>query len=346
MKTAVGINGFGRIGRGFFRAASQDREFMKKFDIVAINDITGPETLAHLLRYDSVYGAYPHQVDVKKNALVVAGKTLRILSERDPANLPWKKLQVEIVLESTGLFTKRKHAKKHIQAGARKVIITAPSSDPDATIVLGVNDAAYDRSRHRIISMASCTTNCLAPIVKVLNDAYGIDQGFLTTCHAYTNDQSIHDQPHNDLRRARAATMSIIPTTTGAAKAIGKVVPEVEGRMDGIALRVPVPDGSINDIVLRLRKKVTVRQLNSTLKRASRSKFKGIIEYTEEPLVSSDIVGNRHSAIVDGLSTNVIGGRGNLVKVMAWYDNELGFSSRLVDLVKFMSRREHGESGK
>ena len=336
MKVAIGINGFGRIGRGFFRAAWKDSEFIKRFDIAAVNDVTDAATLAHLLRYDSVFGRFDANVDVKGNDLVVDGKRVRVLSERDPSKLPWKKLNVRIVIESTGRFTKHVDSENHLNAGAKTVIISAPSSDPDATIVMGVNEHIYNRKKHNIISMASCTTNCLAPVVKTLNDKYGIEQGFLTTCHAYTSDQNIHDLPHSDLRRSRAANLSIIPTTTGAAKAIGKVIPEVNGKMDGLALRVPVPDGSINDMSLMLKRTVTSSQVNDTLKRAAKANLKGILQYSEEPLVSSDIIGNTHSAIIDGLSTNVIGGRGKLVKVMAWYDNEWGFASRLVDLVKFI----------
>jgi glyceraldehyde-3-phosphate dehydrogenase type I len=260
--------------------------------------------------------------------------------ERDPANLPWKDLGIDYVIESTGLFTDRDSASKHLKAGASRVIISAPATNPDITIVLGVNEHLYDPKRHKIVSMASCTTGSLAPVVKVLNDAFGIEQGFLTTCHAYTNDQRTLDLPHRDLRRARAAAVSIIPTSTGAARAIGEVLPELKGRMDGIALRVPVPDGSISDITLLLKTEVTKEEVNRALRTACEGRMKGIVEYTEEPIVSRDIIGNPHSAIIDGLSTMVIGGKGRLVKVFSWYDNEWGYSCRLVDLIKFMASKE------
>jgi len=334
----VGINGFGRIGRVFLRSALQDKEFMKKFNIVAVNDVTDAKTLAHLLKYDSVHGILDADISYKENALIVDGKEIKVLSEKDPANLPWKDLGVEIVLESSGLFTDRESAMKHLLAGAKKVIISAPAKNPDVTIVLGVNEKAYDKNKHSIISMASCTTNCLAPMVKVLNDNFGIRKGFMTTCHAYTNDQRVLDLAHKDLRRARAANLSIIPTTTGAAKAIGEVIPEVAGKLDGIALRVPVADGSITDLVVELGREVTKEEVNSVFKTAEKE-LKGILQYTEEPLVSVDVIGNSHSCIIDGLSTMVVGRKGNLVKVLAFYDNEWAYSVKLVELFNFIDKK-------
>ncbi|MEM2211010.1 MAG: type I glyceraldehyde-3-phosphate dehydrogenase [Nitrososphaerales archaeon] len=339
-KINVGINGFGRIGRGFFRAAIEDKEFLERFSIIAVNDITDAKTLAYLLKYDSVFRTFKGQVSVKDQNLIVNDMVIKVLSEKEPSKLPWKSLGVEVVMESTGLFTDRTSAKKHLDAGAKKVVITAPANDPDVTIVIGVNEKNYDPKKHHIISMASCTTNCLAPVVKVLNEYFGIESGFMTTCHAYTNDQRVLDLPHRDLRRARAAALSIIPTTTGAARAIGLVVPEIAGKMDGIALRVPVPDGSVNDIVVKLKKEVTKEEVNAVLKAAAEGELKGILQYTEDPIVSSDIIGNPHSAIIDGLSTMVLGGKGSFVKVLAWYDNEWGFSCRLVDLLKYMYKQE------
>jgi glyceraldehyde 3-phosphate dehydrogenase len=333
----VGINGFGRIGRVFLRVVLQDKEFMEKFNIVAVNDVTDAKTLAHLLKYDSVHGILDKDVKCGDNSLFVDGKEIKVLSEKEPANLPWKDLKVEIVLESSGLFTDRENAMKHLSAGAKKVIISAPAKQPDATIVLGVNEKIYDKNNHRIISMASCTTNCLAPMVKVLNDNFKIKRGFMTTCHAYTNDQRVLDLTHKDLRRARAANLSIIPTTTGAAKSIGEVMPEVAGKLDGIALRIPVVDGSITDLTVELEKEVTKEEVNTAFKDAEK-KLKGILQYTEEPLVSIDIVGNPNSCIIDGLSTMVIGERSNFVKVFGWYDNEWGYSVRLADLFKFIMK--------
>ncbi len=330
----VAINGFGRIGRNVFRVAMDGRDFRKKFEIVAVNDLTDAKTLAHLLKYDSVHGIYDAEVRAKDGAIIVDGSEVKVLAEKDPANLPWKTLGVDIAVESTGLFTDRDGAAKHIAAGAKKVIISAPAKNPDITIVMGVNHESYDAARHNIISNASCTTNCLAPVVKVLNDNFTVKRGFMTTCHSYTNDQRILDLPHKDLRRARAAALSIIPTTTGAARAIGLVLPELQGKLDGLSLRVPTPNGSINDLVAELEKEVTKEEVNAALKRASEKELKGILEYTELPLVSVDIIGNPHSAIVDGLSTGVIGG--NFVKVLAWYDNEWGFSCRMVDLMKYI----------
>ena len=336
----LGINGFGRIGRVFFRAALGDKEFLNQFNIVAVNDITTPQTLAHLLKYDSVHGVLKNEIKAKENSIVVDGKEIKVLSEKDPAKLPWKDLGVEYVLESTGRFTDRDGASKHLAAGARKVLISAPAKKPDVTIVLGVNEEVYDVKNHNIISLASCTTNCLAPMVKVLSDNFGVRRGFMTTCHAVTNDQRLLDLEHKDPRRARAAMMSIIPTTTGAAYAIGLVIPELEGKLDGIALRVPVVDGSITDFVAELDKEVTAEEINQAYKEAAAGRMKGILEYTEEPIVSIDVVGNSHTCIIDGKSTMVMNERGNFVKVLGWYDNEWGYSTRLVDMLKFMRLRE------
>jgi len=340
MTVKIAINGFGRIGRLFFRAALKDKDFERMFEVIAVNDITDSKTLAHLLKYDSVFGVLEEDVKAKESALAVKGKDIKVLAEKDPAKLPWKSMNVEYVLESTGLFTDREGASKHLLAGARKVLVSAPAKNPDVTIVIGVNENFYDPKKHNIISMASCTTNCLAPIAKVLNDKFGIEQGFMTTCHAYTNDQRLLDLPHKDLRRARAAALSIIPTTTGAAKAVAEVIPELKGKLDGLALRVPVPDGSINDFVVVLKKEVTKEEVNAILREASETNLKGVLQYTEDPIVSADIIGNPHSSIADGLSTNVIGGRGRMIKVLSWYDNEWGFSCRLVDLLKLMARKE------
>ncbi len=340
MTIKMGINGFGRIGRGFFRAALKDKEFSNLIEIVAVNDITDSRTLAHLLKYDSVFGKFDAEVKAEDDAILVSGKRIKVYSEKDPERLPWKELGVELVLESTGLFTDRAGAEKHIRAGAKKVIVSAPAKDPDITLVLGVNERAYDPAKHNIISMASCTTNCLAPIVKVLDEKFGVEYGLMTTCHAYTNDQRLLDLPHRDLRRARAACLSIIPTTTGAARAIGDVIPIMKGKLDGLALRVPVPNGSINDLVVLLKRDVTKEEVNAALKEAAEGRLKGIMAYTEEPIVSVDIIGDSHSAIVDGLSTMVVGGR--LVKILAWYDNEWGFSCRLVELSKLIAKTFKG----
>jgi glyceraldehyde 3-phosphate dehydrogenase len=304
-----------------------------------VNDLTDPKTLAHLFKYDSTFGKYEGTVEAKEKEIVIDGHNLKVFSEKDPLKLPWKDLKIDIVIESTGKFNDGKEAMKHLTAGARKVIISAPATNPDATILIGINDSIYDNDKHQVISMASCTTNCLAPVLKTINDKFGIESGYMTTCHAYTNDQRILDLPHKDLRRARAAMMSIIPTSTGAAKAIGSVIPELKGKMDGMALRVPVSNGSIVDVVLTLRNNVTKEELNRVLKNSSDSDLKGIMAYTEEPIVSSDIIGEPHSSIVDGLSTMVIGDRSNLVKVMSWYDNEWSFACRLIDLVKFIVKR-------
>ncbi len=330
----VAINGFGRIGRNFFRAAMADADFTRDFEIVAINDLADAKMCAHLLKYDSVFGVSSMDISLKDGAMIVDGKEVKMISERDPTKLPWKALGVEVVVEATGVFRDREGASKHLSAGAKKVIITAPATDPDVTIVMGVNHENYDPKKHNIISNASCTTNSLAPVVKVLNESFGIEQGFMTTVHAYTNDQRTLDFVHKDMRRARAAAVSIIPTTTGAARAVGIVLPELNGKLDGMALRVPVPDGSITDMSLILKKEVTADEVNSALKAASKGKLKGILGYTEDPIVSRDIIGNPHSGIVDSLSTKVIGDKGKLVKVLSWYDNEWGFSCRLVDLLK------------
>ena len=327
--TRVAINGFGRIGRNVLRAAyarSADIE------IVAINDLTDPKTLAHLLRYDSVLGRFAHTVEVTADGIAIDGKEIRVLAERDPAALPWKELDVPIVLESTGFFTSREGATKHLTAGASKVIISAPATDPDVTLVLGVNDAAYDPATHNIISNASCTTNCLAPVAKILLDEFGIERGFMTTTHAYTNDQSILDLPHADLRRARAAAVNVIPTSTGAAKAIGLVVPELKGRLDGIAMRVPVPDGSVVDLVLELGREASVDEINSAIKaKADKGALAGILEYTEDPIVSSDVIGSSYSSVFDSKLTMA---NGKMAKVISWYDNEFGYSNRVVDLLQ------------
>ena len=338
--TNIAINGFGRIGKLFFRAAMQDKEFSKRFDVVAVNDITDTKTLAHLLKYDSNVGKFNGEVSYDAQSLIVNGKKIKVLVERDPANLPWKSLGVEYVVESTGLFTKKEDATKHLNAGAKRVLISAPATNPDITIVMGVNDFVYDPKTQKIISMASCTTGSLAPVAKVLNDNFGIEKGYMTTVHAYTNDQRTLDLPHSDLRRARAAAVNIIPTTTGAAKAIGEVIPELKGKMDGYALRVPVPDGSITDLTCILKKEVTREDVNRALKTAAEGKMKDVLEYTEDPIVSRDILGNSHSAIVDGQCTLVAGGKGNFIKVFSWYDNEWGYSCRLVDLLKYMASKE------
>lgn len=339
MVARIAINGFGRIGRCFLRAAMADKEFGNVANVVAVNDLTDSKTLAHLFKYDSTFGKYGGKVEAKDDEIIVDGHSLKVLAEKDPLTLPWNDLEIDIVIESTGKFNDAKEATKHLTAGAKKVIISAPAKSPDATVLIGINDNLYDNSKHDIISMASCTTNCLAPVLKTLNDKFGIERGYMTTCHAYTNDQRILDLPHKDLRRARAAMMSIIPTSTGAAKAIGLVIPELNGKMDGMALRVPVSNGSIIDIVLTLHREVTKEEVNQALKDSSNTELKGIMAYTEEPIVSSDIIGESHSSIVDGLSTMVLGTKGNLVKIMSWYDNEWSFACRLIDLVKFVLRK-------
>jgi glyceraldehyde 3-phosphate dehydrogenase len=333
MSVKVGINGFGRIGRNFFRAA---KELGKDWDFVAVNDITDAKTLAHLLKYDSVLGTFDREVGVSDAGITVDGDELRVIAERDPAALPWKHLGARIVIESTGLFTKREDADKHIAAGAEKVIISAPAKGEDLTVVLGVNDDRYDPAQHNVISNASCTTNCVAPMAKVLDDAFGIEQGYMTTIHAYTNDQRILDLPHKDLRRARAAAVNIIPTSTGAAKATGLVLPQLKGKMDGIAMRVPVPNGSVTDLVATLAKEATADEVNAAFKAAAGSGplSGGRLVYTEDPIVSSDIVGSPASCTFDALSTMTMG---RMAKIVGWYDNEWGYSNRLVDLVELVA---------
>lgn len=332
----VGINGFGRIGRNVLRSALQHSQYGKKFEIVAVNDLGNTEILAHLLKYDSIYGKFCGDVSAKPEGVEVNGHLIAFFSEVNPSNLPWGKLDTDVVIESTGVFRTRDGAGKHLEAGAKKVIISAPGKDPDLTIVLGVNEKMYDPSKHHIISMASCTTNSLAPPVKVLHEAFGVEQGYMTTVHSYTGDQRILDFPHKDLRRARAAAVSIIPTTTGAAKAVALVIPELKGKIDGVALRVPTPDGSITDFSCVLRKPVTVPEINNAFKNAAQTSLKDILQYTEEPLVSVDVVGNSHSAIIDGLMTKVVGERGTFAKIFSWYDNEWGYSCRIVDLLNYM----------
>jgi glyceraldehyde 3-phosphate dehydrogenase len=328
MPVRVGINGFGRIGRNLFRAA---HEAGTELEFVAVNDITDPGTLAHLLKYDSILGRFPGRVEARDEAVIVDGSEIKVLAERDPAELPWAELGVEVVIESTGLFTKRDDAAKHLDAGARKVIISAPATDPDVTVALGVNfDAAYDPDEHDIISNASCTTNCLAPVAKVLNDAVGIERGLMTTIHAYTADQRLQDLPHKDLRRARAAAINLIPTSTGAAKAIGLVLPELDGKLNGVAVRAPVATGSVVDLVCEVSRDTTLAEINEAARAAADGPLQGILSYTEDPIVSSDIVKDPHSAIFDGEQTIVLEGR--MVKAVAWYDNEWGYSNRCVEL--------------
>lgn len=335
MSVKIAINGFGRIGRNILRSALQGG--MGDLDLVAINDLTDAKTLGHLFKYDSVHGKFDGEVDVDGNDLVIDGERFTVLSERDPANLPWADLDVDIVFEATGLFRKRPDAQKHLDAGAKKVIITAPAVDPDITLVLGVNDDKYDPATQNIISNASCTTNCVAPVVKVLVDEFGFKNGLMTTVHSYTNDQSILDLPHKDLRRARAAAMSIIPTSTGAAKATGLVIPAVKGKIDGMAMRVPTPNVSIVDLVATVERSTTVEEVNAAMRAASEGALAGILGYEESPLVSIDYVGDPRSSIVDALSTAVV--EGTLVKVISWYDNEWGYSSRCVDLARRIGER-------
>jgi glyceraldehyde 3-phosphate dehydrogenase (phosphorylating) len=331
MTIRIGINGFGRIGRNFLRAAKQQGA---DFEIVAVNDITDAPTLAHLLRYDSVLGRFDGTVEVSDAGLVVDGDEIRVIAERDPADLPWKELGAQVVVESTGLFTKRADAEKHLAAGAEKVVISAPATGEDVTIVMGVNDDVYDPLKHSIISNASCTTNCVAPMAKVLDDAFGIEQGFMTTVHAYTNDQQILDLPHKDLRRARAAAVNIIPTSTGAAKATGLVLPHLQGKLDGMSLRVPVPDGSVTDLVAQVRGTPGVDEVNAAYADAARrGSLQGRLVYTDDPIVSSDIVGSPASCTFDSLATMAMGAT---VKVIGWYDNEFGYSNRLVDVVRLV----------
>ena len=332
MATRIGINGFGRIGRNFYRAlAARDSDL----DIVAVNDLGDAATMAHLLKYDSVLGPLGKEVKVSNGGFTIDGNDVKLLSSRDPGELPWRDLGVEVVVESTGFFTKRADAAKHLDGGAKKVIISAPAKDEDITIVMGVNHDDYDSTQHDVISNASCTTNCVVPLAKVLQDKWGIEKGFMTTCHAYTNDQNTLDLARDDLRRARAAAINIIPTTTGAAKAASLSMPELKGRLDGLALRVPVPDGSITDLVAVLGSDVTKDDVNDAYREAAQaSGMKGILQYTEDPIVSTDIIGNPHSCIIDGLSTMA---NGNMVKVLGWYDNEWGYSSRLVDLTELVA---------
>ena len=332
MPEKIGINGFGRIGRLVFRVISQ--HYRDKIEVAVVNDLTDAKTNAHLLKYDSNYGIYPGKVEAKTDAIVVDGKSTKVIAERDPAKIPWKDYGVDVVIESTGLFTDAAKAAAHFQGGAKKIVISAPAKGEDITIVLGVNEDKYDPKKHNVISNASCTTNGIAPVVKVLNDNFGVTRGFLTTIHAYTNDQRLQDMYHKDLRRARAATISIVPTSTGAARALGLVLPEMQGKLDGVAFRVPVPTVSLCDFVADLDKQVTIDQVNKVFKTAAEGKLKGILEYCEEPLVSVDFKGNQHSSIFDSLSTMLLAG--NMVKVLAWYDNEWGYSCRLADLVVFI----------
>ena len=325
----VGINGFGRIGRLVMKAARGT-----DIDIVGVNDITDAKTLAHLLKYDSIHGRYPGKVGLDGDKLVVEGKKIPVFAEFDPAKLPWKDLGVEVVLECTGKFTEKKDAVKHIQAGAKKVLISAPAKGHDGTFILGVNSDQYDKSKHNVVSIGSCTTNCLAPVCKVLLDNFGIEKGFMTTIHAYTADQRLQDAPHKDLRRARAAALSMVPTTTGAAKAISQVIPEMEGRMDGCAIRVPTPDASLIDLALILEREASVAEINAAVKKAAESgPLSRTLEYCEDPIVSIDIVGNPHGSVFDSFMTSV---HGKMIKVFAWYDNEWGFSCRMVDMMEMM----------
>ncbi|MDD2318739.1 MAG: type I glyceraldehyde-3-phosphate dehydrogenase [Geobacteraceae bacterium] len=332
MSLRVAINGFGRIGRMVLRQALR----AKDLEIVAINDLSEPKILAHLFKYDSVHGAFPGKVETGDGCIIINKKPIKIFSQKNPDELPWQTESIDVVLESTGHFTARDQAELHLKAGARRVIITAPASDPDITIVMGVNDSMYDPERHFIVSNASCTTNCLAPVAKVLHENFGIVKGLVTTVHSYTNDQRILDLPHKDLRRARAAALSMIPTATGAARAISLVMPDLKGKLDGMAIRVPTPNVSVVDLVVELSRKTDTEKVNTALKKASRTLLKGILAFSEEPLVSIDFNGNPHSSIVDAMSTKVI--EGNLVKVISWYDNECGFSNRLIDLARLIGR--------
>jgi glyceraldehyde 3-phosphate dehydrogenase len=335
MTIRVAINGFGRIGRLVYRAALEKKA---KVEVVAVNDLTNAKTLAHLLRYDSVHGKLPFSVEAEGENIVVEGHRVKVLSEPEPSKLPWKDLDIHTVVESTGRFRDRKGFSKHIEAGAKKVLVSAPADDSDITVVPGVNDDQYDPKKHYVISLASCTTNCISPVAKVLDESFGIEAGLMNTVHAYTNDQRILDQQHSDLRRARNAATNIIVTTTGAAKAVGLTIPKLAGKLDGFSLRVPVPDVSIVDLTAKLKRAATVKEVNTAFKEAAKGKLKGILDYTEEPLVSSDFIHNPFSAIVDGLSTMVMG---DLVKVLAWYDNEWGYSYRMVDMLEKMGKAEN-----
>lgn len=336
MTTKVAINGFGRIGRNVLKCILKDKE-CSDIEVVAINDLTDAATLAHLFKYDSIQGINPHDIQGEDGRLLVDGKPIQVLSVRNPEDLPWKDLGVEVVIESTGLFTKREAASKHLRAGARKVIISAPATDPDVTLVMGVNEDQYDPKQHQIISNASCTTNCLAPVAKVLNDRLGIQKGLMTTIHSYTNDQKILDMPHKDLRRARAANMSMIPTTTGAAQAVTLVLPELKGKLDGMAIRVPTPNVSLIDFVTEVDRETSKEEVNAIFKEAAQNELKGILRYEEQPLVSIDFYGAEDSSIVDAPSTKVI--QKNMVKVLAWYDNEWGYSSRTKDVLKYLIKK-------
>jgi glyceraldehyde 3-phosphate dehydrogenase len=336
MAIKVGINGFGRIGRLLYRAAIERNA---NIDFVAINDLADAQTNAHLLKYDSTHGRFPGTVEVKNGNLIVNGKELKVLSERDPTKLPWKDLGIYLAVESTGIFRTHEKASLHLQAGAKKVLISAPSPDPDITIVLGVNDQLYDPTKHNILSNASCTTNCLAPVTKTLADNFGLQKAFMTTVHSYTNDQKVQDLVHKDLRRARAAAINIIPTSTGAAKAIGLVLPSCSGKMNGMAMRVPTADGSIVDLTAILNKDVTAEEINAAMKTASEGPLKGIMDYTEDPIVSTDVLHTTCSAIFDAQATMVMGDKSNFVKVLAWYDNEWGFSNRMVEFIELVGKK-------
>jgi glyceraldehyde 3-phosphate dehydrogenase len=333
MAVRVAINGFGRIGRNVFRASQKNKDL----EIVAINDLTDTKTLAHLLKWDSTFGEFPHDVKAGDGKIIVDGKEIAVLAKKDPAELPWKDLKVDIALECTGLFLDKASAGKHIAAGAKKVLISAPAKEPDATFVIGVNDHTYDAGKHHIISNASCTTNCLAPLTKVVHDNFGIVHGLMNTIHSYTNDQKLLDLPHKDLRRARAACVSIIPTSTGAAKAVSLVLPELKGKLDGMSLRVPTPDVSVVDVVFEVSKKTTKEEVNTALKAAADGRMKGILQYEEQPLVSIDFKGNPHSSIIDASLTSVM--EGTMVKVISWYDNEWGYSNRLRDLAIMVAKK-------
>ena len=335
MTTRIGVNGFGRIGRLVTRATME--RYPDTLEVAAVNDLTDDKTNAHLFKYDTSYGVYPGQVEADNGDLRIDGRSIKVFSERDPAKIPWSEMGVDLVVESTGIFTDGEKAAGHLQGGASKVIISAPASNVDLTMVLGVNDGAYDKEQHNIVSNASCTTNCFAPMVKVLHEAFGIEHGLMSTIHSYTNDQAILDQRHSDLRRARAAAMNIIPTSTGAARAVGLVLPELNGKLHGIAFRVPTATGSVTDFVVNLSREVTAAEVNQAFQAAAAGGLQGILEYTEDPIVSSDVRGNAHSCIFDALSTLVMAG--NMVKVMGWYDNEWGYSCRTADLCSFMSNQ-------